>query len=218
MKTKTRKKQSRRLAVLGIFSSVPLSVFLGATQAHAQMGLEDDMANESATKARAQQEQYSDYTVKSGDFRMLVSPALSMYYNDNINCTQSGKQDDFIVLPTLQTIMSYPLTEQNLLQINITAGYNEYCLHPSLSSWYLASGSGLSFDVYLKDILINLHDQFSYVQNSSQNAAVAGTGNYGTFQNSAGLSLNWGLKDIPITVGYDHQNTIATSSQFAADI
>ncbi|HUA67121.1 MAG TPA: hypothetical protein VMA13_01120, partial [Candidatus Saccharimonadales bacterium] len=157
-----------------------MPAILAGWSARAQEGLNDEMANEAADRARASQEG-ANYTFKSGDFRMLLVPSLSMQWNDNINCTDTGKEDDFIILPTLGVIMSYPLTDRNLLQLNVAAGYSEYVKHSSLSSFYLSAGSGLSFDVYIRDILINLHDQFSYIQNSSANPQVAGTGTYGTF-------------------------------------
>lgn len=216
MKKKARKTQSKcRFLVRTLISTVPLSVLLAAWSARAQEGLSDAMANEQAERAQANQEESPNYTFREGDFRMLLVPSLSMQWNDNINCTDTGQQDDFIVLPTLGVNMSYPLTERNLLQLNVTAGYNKYLLHPSLSSWYLSAGSGFSFDVYIKDIIINLHDRISYVQDSAGNAEVAGTGSYGTFNNSAGLSGRWSLRYVDFTVGYDHQNTIASSSQFS---
>lgn len=215
MKTKTHKRQSNcRLIAFGLFSSVPLYLFFGATSAKAQMGLADDMANELESASRAQQAQMTDYTFKSGDFRMLLTPALSVQWNNNINLTESGQESDFIFLPTVGAILSYPLTDRNLLQLNVTVGYSQYAKHTDLSSWYLQTGSGLSFNFAIKDVLLNVHDQFSYVQDSSQNAQVAGTGSYGTFNNTAGLSANWDLKYVDTTVGYDYQNTIATSSQF----
>jgi hypothetical protein len=215
MKKKARRTQMNyRYAALGIFSSVPLSFFLAATPARAQLGLTDAMNDEAAAQARARQEG-TQYTIKSGDFRMLLQPSLSLQFNDNINLTQSGKQDDFIILPDLGIIMSYPLSDRNLLQLDVTVGYQEYVKHSSLSSFYLQSGSQLSFDVYIKDILINLHDSISYVQNSAQNAQVAGTGTYGTFLNTAGVSAQWNLRYLDITAGFDHGNTIATSSQFS---
>ncbi len=79
---------------------------------------------------------------------------------------------------------------------------------------FLSTGSGLSFDFAIGDILFNLHDQFSYVQNSAQNAQVAGTGSVGTFYNTAGFSADWNLKYFDTTDGFDHQNTLATSSEF----
>ena len=145
---------------------------------------------------------------------MLLTPALSAQWNDNINATETDRESDFIILPTLGIVMTYPLTDRNLLQINVTTGYSEYIEHPHLSSWYLGTGSGLSFDFYIKDILFNVHDQVSYIQNSSANPQVAGTGTYGTFENTAGLSGNWSLKYVDLTLGYDHQNTLATTAGF----
>lgn len=215
MKTKTRKRQSNcRFVALTVFSSVPLSALLTATPAWAQMGLSDDMANEAATAARNKQEQSPEYTFKSGDFRMLLSPALSLQWNSNVNLTQTDQQSSLIILPTLGVAMSYPLTDRNLLQLNVNVGYSEYVQHSSLSSWYVQTGSGFSFNFYIKDVLINLHDQISYVQNSSQNPQIAGTGSYGTFDNSVGVLADWSLKYFDLSLGFDHQNTIATSSQF----
>ena len=192
-----------------------LSIFAGVTPARAQVGLTYDMTDEAAADARSQQAGMPDYTFKSGDFRMLLTPSLSLSFNDNINCTEGGKQYDIIVLPTLGVNMSYPLTKQNMLQLNVTAGYNEYTMHPSLSSWYLSSGSALSFNFYIEDVMFNVHDQFSYVQNSASTPQVAGTGIYGTFNNTAGASSEWSLtKYFSMTVGYDHANTLATSGQF----
>lgn len=200
---------------LTVFSSVPLSAFLTATPARAQVGLEDAMANESAATAMSVQEKSLDYTFKSGDFKVLLTPALNMSWNNNVNCTETNLQSSFIITPTLGVTMSYPLTDRNLLQLNVTAGYSEYVEHPNLSTWYLQTGSGISFDFYIKDVMFNVHDQLSYVQNSAQNPQVAGTGSYGTFNNSAGILTSWSLlKYLDLSVGYDHQNTVATSDQF----
>jgi hypothetical protein len=189
----------------------------------AQEALTDSMANDSAAAARNVQQQSSDYTYKNGDFKLLVVPSLNLEWNDNINLSKTNAEDDFVVTPTVGLVMSYPLTDRNLLQFNVTFGYTKYIKHDNLSSWYMQSGSGLSFDLYIKDILINLHDRFSYeqasaqdaLQNSPQNAQIAGTGSYGTFQNTAGLSITLDfLKNMTTTLGYDHQNSISTSSQF----
>ncbi len=216
MRMTTRKRQSNyRLVLLTAVSSVPLTAFLAATQARAQEGILDAMSNESLNEARVKQAQSSDYTFKSGDFRMLVTPALSMQWNDNINCTETGKEVDFIILPTVGVAMTYPLTTLNLLTFNITAGYDRYLLHPHLSSLYLGSGSSLAFDVSIKDIQIDLHDQFSYSQDASQNPDVAGTGSFGTFQNTAGFLTDWSVvRNVDFTVGYDHENTETTTASF----
>jgi outer membrane protein assembly factor BamA len=193
-----------------------LSAFLMTLSASAQEALRDSLAGDAAAETRILQQQSPSqaYTFKNGDFRMLITPALSLQWNDNVRLSHTNAQDDFIVSPTIGIATSYPLTQRNLLQLNVTLGYNDYLNHSDLSSWYLQSGSALSFDIYIKDLWINLHDQFSYVQDASLDATVANTGSYGTFQNTAGISGTWDLNDVTLALGYDHQNILSTSGQF----
>lgn len=191
-----------------------LSALLVTLSASAQEALRNSLAGDAAAEARNLQQESQVYTFKSGDLRMLITPALSLQWNDNVELSKTNVQDDFIVSPTVGITTSYPLTHRNLLQLNVTLGYNDYLNHNDLSTWYLQSGSELSFDVYIKDFWINLHDQFSYVQDASLNATIANTGSYGTFQNSAGFSGTWDLDDVTLALGYDHQNVLSTSGQF----
>ena len=78
-----------------------------------------------------------------------------------------------------------------------------------------ASRTGLSFDIGIKDVTLNLHDWMSYVQDEAQQSGtVANTPNYGTFQNTAGLAATWNLNQATLSAGYDHQNIQSTSAQF----
>ena len=191
------------------------TVILGARLAFAQDALRSSLAGDTAVEARNQQQASEAYTVKSGDFRLLVTPSLGLDWNDNINLVRTNALQDYIVLPTLGLSMSYPLTQHNLLSLDVTFGYQDYLEHSEFSSWYVQSGSALSFDIYVKDFWINLHERFSYVQNASQQAAVANTGIYGTAQNTLGFNTTWDLEDVTLNLGYDHQNYFSTSQQFS---
>ena len=191
------------------------AVILSAGLAAGQEALRNSLAGDAAAEARNRQQQSQAYTVKSGDFRLLVSPSLGLDWNDNINTARTNALQDFIVRPTLGLSMSYPLTQHNLLRFNVTFGYQDYLEHSEYSTWYLQSGSELSFDIAIKDFWINLHDRFSYTQDSSQQAAVANTGTYGTAQNTAGFNTTWDLSDVTVSLGYDHQNYFSTSQQFS---
>jgi hypothetical protein len=180
----------------------------------AQEALRNSMTGVAAAEARRLQQENAAYTVKSGDLRLLANCALSLDWNDNVYLSKQNQQDDFILRPRVGLNASYPLTQRNLLQLNVTFGYDKYLNHNGLSTWYLQSGSELSFDVYIKEFLINLHDRFSYTQDSAQEAAVANTGSYGTFQNTAGVLGTWDLQDLTPSLGYDHQTYLSTSSQF----
>jgi hypothetical protein len=192
-------------------------MLLAALSASAQEALQNSLAGDAAADSRSQQMQSQNYTFKNGDFRMLILPSLGFDWNDNINLSQTNVMDDFIVTPSVGVTVSYPFSERNLLYLDISAGYDWYLKHSNLSTFDLnsSSGTGLSFDLAIKDITINFHDWISYIQDSSQNATVANTASYGTFQNTAGLSSTWDLNQIKLSMGYDHQNIIATSSQFS---
>jgi hypothetical protein len=180
----------------------------------AQEALHSSLAGDAAAEAQRIQQQSQPYTFKTGDFKLLITPSLGLDWNDNVYLSKDNTEDDFILSPTLALNASYPLTGYNLLNLSVTFGYDKYLNHNDLSRWNVQSGSALSFDVYVKDLWINLHDRVSYVQDPAIVAAVANTGSYGTFQNTAGLSGTWDLEDVKLTLGYDHQNLRTTSSQF----
>jgi hypothetical protein len=190
------------------------SMLLAARPAAAQEALRTSLAGDAAAEARRVQLQSLPYTVKAGDFRLLVVPSLGLDWNDNINLSRDNAVSDFILRPLVALNASYPLGAYNVLTLSVAFGYDKYLNHDEYSQWRLDSGSEFSFDVYVKDFWFNFHDRFQYSQDPSQEAAVAGTGNYGTFQNTAGLSGTWDLEDIVLTLGYDHLNVLSTSSQF----
>ena len=191
-----------------------IGLILYSRPAPSQEALRTSLAGEAAAEARHISPDAMPYTFKSGDFRLLVTPSLTTEWNDNVYLSQTNREDDYIFQPTLGFDLSYPFSDRNLLDLKVTAGYSEYVNHHDLSAFYLASGSGVSFDVFIKKFLINIHDNISYVQNAATEPAVSATGSYGTFQNTAGLSGTWDLGDVTLTLGYDHQTSLATSSQF----
>jgi hypothetical protein len=109
--------------------------------------------------------------------------------------------------------LSYPMTQNNLLSLSVGVGYDKYLDHDQYSTWNLQSGTELSFDIYVKDFWINLHDRVNYVQDTSQQPTISGTASYATLNNTAGLSVTWDLNKATLSAGYDHQNIISPTSQ-----
>jgi hypothetical protein len=190
-----------------------VSTLLAARLATAQEALRDSLAGDAAAEARQIQLESLPYTFKSGDFRLLVVPSLGLDWNDNINCSKTDPEQDFILSPLVQLNASYPITQNNLLSLNVGAGYDKYFDHDQYSTWRLQSGTELSVDSYVKDFWFNLHDRAQYVQDTSQQPALAGTANYATFNNTAGLSVTWDLNQVTLSAGYDHENVISPTSQ-----
>ena len=146
---------------------------LSACSCLAQEGLRNSMAGDAATAARRLQPESLPFTFKSGDFRLLVTPSVGLDFNDNVRLTPSKPESDFILRPMLEFGVNYPITQRNLLNLKIGIGYDYYFDHDELSTWRAQSGSEVSFDVAFSDFLINLHDRFSYSQDSAQNSAAS---------------------------------------------
>jgi hypothetical protein len=188
-------------------------IFLASSPALAQEALRDSLAGYAAAEARHIQMEFLPYTFKSGDFKLLVVPSLGLDWNDNVNCSKTDPEQDFILSPLVQLDATCPITENNLLSLNVGVGYDKYLDHDQLSTWRLQSGTELSFDVYVKDIWINLHDRVQYVQDTSQQPALSGTATYATLNNTAGLSVTWDLNQGTLSAGYDHENISSPTSQ-----
>ena len=193
-----------------------LTVLLLVEPVSAQEALQNSLTGQAVAKTRDRQMQNPDYTFKYDDFRMLVSPYLSAQWNDNVHLSKTNRMDDYIITPGVGITASYPLTQRNVLYLDVSVGYQRYLKNPDLSTFTVnsATRTGLSFDIGIKDVTLNLHDWFSYSQDSAQSSDVANTADYGTFENSAGLSATWDLNQVTLSAGYDHQNVLATSGEF----
>jgi hypothetical protein len=191
-----------------------ISMLLVARLAPAQYALRNSMSGDAIASSQRLQQLSSDYTYKAGDFRSQVAPSLDVQWIDNVNLTQTNKESDFIIQPALQLTGKYPLTQRNLLSLSVGIAYAYYLRDSTNSGLRITSSSGLSFDVFIKDVRINFHDYFSLAEDASTEPAAAGTSQYGTFANTAGLNANWDLEDIVLTLGYDHQNSLPVSGQF----
>jgi hypothetical protein len=206
---------------LGLLSSLggrwllPPVMGLAATSAvPAQDALRASLAGDAAVEAQQAKFQSMNYAIKTDDFMLQVTPSMGFDWNDNVNLSKAAPESDFILTPLIGLDTGYLFGNENRLNLSVDGGYRKYFQHDEFSQWYLGSASVLSFDIYIKDFQINLHDRFQCSEDSAQQAAVSGTGNYGSFVNTAGLAGTWDLDRYILTLGYDHQDTESISGQF----
>lgn len=151
-----------------------------------------------------------------GYYNFLVGPTawhftsgLNLQYTDNVLSTHDP-QDDFLLQPNLTTQMHWPVTLDNSLDISFNAGYSQHIFHSYLDQFFITSGSGFTFDIFVGECKINLHDQINITQNSYQSPGVSsGNQNLESLQNSAGTSVTWDLGKLVPNIGYDHVNIIS---------
>jgi hypothetical protein len=80
---------------------------------------------------------------------------------------------------------------------------------------FIAPGSQLGFDIYVKDFHFDLHDQLSLTENPVAQGTISGVGYYNELANVLGLSADWDLNDLVLSAGFDHQNAISTTSYYS---
>jgi hypothetical protein len=204
-----------RLSGHGVW--VLLALLAALLPVGAQESLRSSLAIQEAERARKATADIP-YNIKFGEARVRFTAGLGFEYNDNINVAESNRVDDIIIRPDMTTDLFWPITEQNALQLTLSVGYNKYLDNDNADSLLIRPGSLLSFDVYVDDLRINLHDRFSFYQDPIQQGAISGTNNinsrYGLGENVIGVGLDWDLNKLVISAGYDHSITFATSQEF----
>jgi hypothetical protein len=194
-------------------------LLLFAGRAHGQEALRMSLAGNMAAESRKQAEStIGYYNLLTGPVAWLFSSGLGLDYNDNVNLRSQNQQGDFILRPNLNTQIHWPVTQKNSVDVALGAGYSIYATRSDLNRLYVNPGSGLSFDIFAGDCVINLHDRISITENAYQNPAAGGNQDFAQLENTAGVTTSWDLNKLVAQFGYDHVNDISLgSSQQVAD-
>jgi len=176
---------------------------------NAQDALRISMAGDLAAAQNKQaQSTIGYYNLRWGPVALRCGATEATEYDDNLRNSGAGG-GDLIFRPSLNTQLTWPVTEWNTLNVNLSGGYLFYLQHSSLNQIYLNPGTGLAFDLYIKDWVINLHDRVTVSEYSYQNPTARGNQNNEVLQNDAGISGLWDLNQAVVNVGYDHMNYVA---------
>ena len=157
----------------------------------------------------------TDYNMKLGPVLFNFNSSLGAEYVDNVGLSTSGSVSDFLLTPTVGIQASWPVTQVNTLTLSTSLGYTKYLTHPQYDTSHVlvSPDSRFSFDVYVGDFKINLHDDFSYQQDPVGEAALSNVVNFDRFQNVAGVTTLWDLNKVLVTLNYDHINFISSNIQ-----
>lgn len=156
------------------------------------------------------------YNLKLGPVRFLFNAGVALEYNDNINYSENDEQSDFILRPHIGVRAAWPVTRVNTLRLDIELSYAKYFEHSDADSQTLliSPGSELSFDIFVGDFRINLHDHFSIQQDPIDEPTVTDVTRFRRFVNRAGVAVLWDLNDVLLTLGYDHMDYISLDNEY----
>ncbi len=182
----------------------------------AQEAVRPSLAGEAAAEARRQSVEDIPYNLLLGPVRFRFSVTTGIEYNDNINLAEKDKQSDVIIRPQFNINAIWPVTQLNTLKLDLGLGYSFYLDHSNANTnaLLIAPGSQLSFDIFVQDWRINLHDRFSLQQDPVGQLQLSNVVDYGRFENTAGIAALWDLNKAVLTFGYDHYNYVSTTDTF----
>lgn len=197
--------------------SLLFSLLLLAPICRAQDVVRPSLAGEAAAEARRQSVEQIPYNLLAGPVRFLFSITTGIEYNDNINLAETNTQEDIIIRPQFNIDAIWPVTQLNTLKLDLGLGYAFYLDHPNANTngVLIQPGSQLSFDIFVMDWRINLHDRFSLQQDPVAQLQLSNVVDYGRFENTAGISMLWDLNKAVLTFGYDHYTYISTTDTFS---
>jgi hypothetical protein len=189
-----------------------LFLFAVATTVHGQEAVRMSMASADAAEARRKAASTPGfYNLKLGPTAWRFGASLQTEYNDNVNLSGNRSEDDVIFRPQVNTQVLWPITDKNSLNLKVGGGYSAYVDHSDLNRGFITPGSELSFDTYVGDFWINLHDRFSISQDAYADPTVTGTGDYARLENALGMAALWDLNKIIVRFGYDHVDYVSVS-------
>jgi hypothetical protein len=175
--------------------------------ARGQEAVRMSMASAEAAEARRRAAStIGYYNLKLGPTAWNFGTGLGLEYNSNVYYTEVNPSGDLIFRPQVNTRMLWPVSDQNSINLTLGGGYSAYISNPKLDRAFITPDSELSFDLYVGEFWINLHDRFSITEDTYQDPTVVGSGNYSQLQNALGVATTWDLNQGIVRVGYDHVN------------
>ncbi len=154
------------------------------------------------------------YNLKLGPIALTAGLNFATEFVDNVNLSAEKKEGDVILRPGLGIAAVWQVTRLNSLELQTTLGYTKYVSHPELDaqSVLISPDSALRLNIFVGDVKIVLHEQFSFQEDPAGEGGVSGVATFGRFVNTIGANALWDLNDVIWSLGYDHYNLITTGN------
>lgn len=175
----------------------------------------ESLTGESVAEQMRQSGVDQAYNLRLGPVTLRAETDMTIGYNDNINFANTGRIADILITPSSLIRARWKVSELNTLTFNLGIAYQMYLLHSQYNSLLLSPDSEAEFNFFVGDVLINVHDGFSYQEDPTPIGQLSDTVRLSRWQNDAGVQATWDLNHIILSLGYDHANLWVTQSSFS---
>jgi hypothetical protein len=183
----------------------------------------ESLAGESAAQALEKSIEAEPYDLHYGPVRASAKASLGVNYTDNVFYSNQGT-DDIMIEPDVTLGALWPISKLNALRLSLDLSYERYLKNTELnaSAPLVNPGSELTFNLFVGDVHLQLHDRFSYEESLFFNSFTGNQpfynfNNVGTFarlDNHAGLDATWDLEKAVLSAGYDHEDFLSKTAAF----
>ncbi len=163
------------------------------------------------------------YNLKFGKLTARVTGSVDVEYNDNIDLAESHGQSDLSIGARMAVGFRLPVTEQNVMQMDMEVGYRWYLNHPAINTISVAPATQSHWDqtIIIGQVRINFHDVFSVQTDPLTRQEISGKPgkliNFRRFHNGAGISADWQpVRRWVFFGGYDYIIDRGLSDDFAS--
>jgi hypothetical protein len=162
-----------------------------------------------------------------GPLKVNVTGSFEVEFNDNINYANTGRIADIILRPGLTLAANDKLNDNNTVALQLGIAWDEYLLHPALSSYTnfasVSPDSRLAYTIRLPPFTFSVYDSFSYsVQPTDALDFDPLTGQiltsvqaFGLFMNQIGVTGSLDLNKVVLYGGLYRADTFPQSSEFS---
>ena len=186
------------------------------------------MAGEKAAQAlkESAQAQLETYNIRYGPLGLQLGGTVRASYTDNAFYSHTNRVDDYVINPEADLGGLLQVSELNTLRFNLGVGYEYYLRNNSLNgnAPLVNPDSELAFNVFVGNFHFRAHDKFSYQEtlfiNTTPNEQsilfnfTDVTGTFARWDNFAGVTADWDLDKLILSVGYDHENFASETAIF----
>ncbi len=209
---------SRTIAFLRRMAAPVLGLFLAPaliTDGLAQEAFRASLAGQAAAEARQLALANQRFNLRLGPASVRFRSGLSTELTDNVRYSENDRQADLIIRPQASADGVWLVTDKNVLTLSLGVGYGKYLNATEYDGLFIAPGSDLAFDIYIKDVKLTLYNRFSFSQDVTGDPTVSGIGGLDRFANAAGLNMAWDLNKLIIGAGYEYDLFHPTEELYA---
>jgi hypothetical protein len=165
-------------------------------------------------------------TFQMGNLQINVKGSFEAEFNDNINFAHDGRVSDIILRPGVTIGATDKLNDNNTVNLQMGMAWDEYLLHPYLSSYTnfaeVSPDSKLAYILKLPPLTLTIYDSFNFSVaptdsldfNPISGQIITNVQAFGRFMNQFGVTADVLMKQYTLYAGLYRYDVFPLESQF----